>query len=193
MKRRQRQLPPDHRARLMDGMAAAFAKRSYSETTIADIVRHAGVSKRTFYEHFGAKEECLLALYVAASERVLAAIEAAVATARGLDQQIAAATTAYLARMQAHPQLMRTLLIEILAAGPTGLAVRRDIHQRYAALLRRLVSRTHRRPLSAAMASAVVGGINELILQAVLDDRIDRLLDLAGPAADLVHAVVDAA
>jgi AcrR family transcriptional regulator len=175
----------------MDGMAAAFAKRSYADTTIADIVRHAGVSKRTFYEHFDSKEECLLALYVAASERVLGAIEEAVESAGTLDGQIAGATRAYLARMQAHPQLMRTLLIEILATGPSGLAVRRDIHQRYAALLRRLVSRPGK-PLPAPMASAVVGGINELILQAVLDDRIDRLLDLARPAANLVRAVAGA-
>ncbi|MEZ5700921.1 MAG: helix-turn-helix domain-containing protein [Burkholderiaceae bacterium] len=35
--------------------------------TIADVVREAGVSKRSFYEHFESKEACFLALYAAAS------------------------------------------------------------------------------------------------------------------------------
>ena len=32
-------------------------------TTISDLVAGAGVSRRSFYEHFENKEECLLATY----------------------------------------------------------------------------------------------------------------------------------
>jgi hypothetical protein len=34
------------------------------------------------------------------------------------------------------------------------------------------------------------GGTNELILQAVLADRTDRLTELAGPASELLRAVL---
>ena len=44
-------------------LATAAAEKGYAATTIADIVRHARVSKRTFYEHFADKEACLLAGY----------------------------------------------------------------------------------------------------------------------------------
>jgi AcrR family transcriptional regulator len=185
----------DHRNRLMDGMAAAVAEKGYADTTIADIVKHARVSKRTFYEQFAGKEECLLALYAAASERVIGAIEEAVRGGTDLDAQVALATEAYLGRMQAQPVLTRTLFIEILAAGPAGLRVRRDVNRRYAELFRAVVEadrRAHpgRRSLSPELATAAVGGINELILQAVLADRTDRLTELAGPASELLRAVL---
>jgi AcrR family transcriptional regulator len=179
----------DYRRRLMEGMAMAVAQRGYADTTIADIVRHARVSRRTFYEQFASKEACLLALYAAASERVIRAIGEAVATSADRETQIARATEAYLARMQAHPAVTRTLFLEILAAGPAGLQVRREINARYADLFRGVIE-AHGGRLSPELASAAVGGINELILQAVLDERIDRLAELAAPASQLLRAVV---
>lgn len=179
----------DYRRRLMEGMAAAVAERGYADTTIADIVRHARVSRRTFYEQFASKEACLLALYVAASERVIRAIGEAVQAGADRETQIARATEAYLGRMQAHPVVTRTLFLEILAAGPAGLQVRREINQRYADQFRTLVEADGGR-LSPELAAAAVGGINELVLQAVLDDRIDRLTELAAPAAQLLRAVL---
>lgn len=180
----------DYRRRLMEGMAAAVAERGYADTTIADIVRHARVSRRTFYEQFASKEACLLALYGAASERVIRAIAAAVESAGDRETQIARATEAYLSRMQAHPVVTRTLFLEILAAGPTGLQVRREINQRYAELFRGVVAADGGH-LPPELAAAAVGGINELVLQAVLDDRIDRLMeDVAAPARQLLRAVL---
>ncbi len=179
----------DYRRRLMDGMAAAVAERGYADTTIADIVRHAHVSRRTFYEHFAGKEACLLALYVAASERVIRAIGAAVETSGDRETQIVRATEAYLARMAAHPVLTRTLFLEILAAGPAGLQVRREMNARYADFFRGVV-RANGGRLSSELAAAAVGGINELILQAVLDDRMGQLAELAAPASQLLRAVL---
>ncbi len=37
----------EHRARLLEGMARAVAAKGYADTTIADIVREASVSRRT--------------------------------------------------------------------------------------------------------------------------------------------------
>ncbi len=179
----------DYRRRLMDGMAAAVAERGYADTTIADIVRHAHVSRRTFYQQFASKEACLLALYAAASDRVIRAIGEAVETSGDRETQIVRATEAYLARMAAHPVLTRTLFLEILAAGPAGLQVRREMNARYADFFRGVVAANGGR-LSPELAAAAVGGINELILQAVLDDRIDRLGELAAPASQLLRAVL---
>lgn len=179
-----------HRARLMDGMAAAVAAKGYAETTIADVARHARVSKRTFYEHFVGKEECLLALYVAASDAVIAAVRDAVRSARGADARIAAGARVYLARLVEHPQLVRTLFIEILAAGPAGLAVRAAVNDRFARLVRSLARGGATRP-SPRLALAVVGGINELVLQAVLDDRLDRLPRLERPIVELLTTVLE--
>lgn len=184
----------DYRSRLLEGMATAVDEKGYGDTTIADIVRYARVSRRTFYEQFESKEDCLLALYVAASERTLQVIADAVQPGLDLHTQINMATAAYFARLQAHPMLMRTLFIEILAAGRRGLKVRCEVNQRFAELLCRLVaacceSKPERESLSPEMAMAIVGGIHELVLQAIEGDRINQLGELNRPAAELVHAV----
>jgi len=187
--------PGEYRDRLLEGLAAALDEKGFAEVTIADIARHARVSKRTFYEHFAGKQDCLLALYVASSERALARIADSIDPALELDAQIRKTTEVYFSSMQERPALLRTLLVEILAAGPRGLEVRRRINRRYAELLRKVVasSRPHggeRHTLSGAMATAIVGGLNELMLQAAEGGDLTRLRRLARPAAVLVRSVV---
>ncbi|HEV2708384.1 MAG TPA: TetR/AcrR family transcriptional regulator [Pyrinomonadaceae bacterium] len=188
--------PDEYRDRLLEGMAAALGEKGFAEVTIADIARHARVSRRTFYEHFDTKQDCLLALYVASSERALARIADSIDPSLDLDAQIAKTTEVYFSSLQERPGVLRTLLVEILAAGPRGLEVRRQINRRYADLLRKVIASAkpnerERHTLSSAMAMAVVGGLNELMLQAVEDGGdMTRLRRLARPAAELVRSVV---
>ena len=67
----------DFRRRLLDGLAASIAERGYRETTVADIVRAAHTSKRTFYEHFPSKEDCFVELLSANNDDLVGAISAA--------------------------------------------------------------------------------------------------------------------
>jgi len=164
----------EYRSRLMDGMAAAVAEKGYAETTIADIVRLARVSKRTFYQHFASKEECLLALYTAATDQLIEVIRRAIEGAHDMHSRVRCAHRAYLQRIKEHPLLMRTLFIEILAAGSRGLQVRRAA----------------KRHITPALAMAIVGGINELILQAMESNQIERLLEIEEPATALLEAVL---
>jgi AcrR family transcriptional regulator len=183
------------RARLIEGLSAAITEKGYAATTIADIVRLARVSKRTFYEHFEDKEACFLASYLAASDETLQAIAAAADPTLPWEQQIHAATRAYLRALESKPSLTRTYLLEIHAAGPRALSLRREVHQRFADLLRGLVQAGRKehpelRSLSPAMATAIVGGINELVLVAVEKGRAGKLRELAGTATELVRAVL---
>src|SRR4029079_8566329 len=65
------------RARLLWAVGRAVAEKGYAAATIEDIVRDAGVSKKTFYEHFSDKLDCFLAAYEAASDELLAHVRAA--------------------------------------------------------------------------------------------------------------------
>src|SRR6266704_1168530 len=87
---------PGHRERLVLGMVAAVAERGYAATTITDVVRHARVSRRTFYEHFADKEACFLAAYDAVSDAVLAGIAGATSSSSGWEERIVSAVRAYL-------------------------------------------------------------------------------------------------
>jgi AcrR family transcriptional regulator len=173
----------EHRSRLLQGMAEAVARKGYADTTIADIVRAASVSRRTFYEHFATKADCLVALYGAASHNALKVLRDAIDPRHGWEQQVERGLSAYLGCMASNPVLVRTLFIEILGLGPPGLAARRRVNQEIADYMRAVV------PVAPEMALAVVGGIHELVLQAVEDGRVDELPQLVATATALVKAV----
>ena len=187
----------EHRQRLLEGMSHAVAAKGYGDTTIADIVREASVSRRTFYEHFATKAECLVALYEAASHNALKVLQGAIDPAHEWQTQVEQALAAYLACMASNPVLMRTLFVEILGLGAQGLAARRRVNQEIADFMLAVIngsararagSRTKRKPLSPDMAMAVVGGINELVLQYIEQDRVAQLQELVAPSSQLVRA-----
>ena len=182
---------PDHRSRLLHGMAHAVAARGYGGTTIADIVREASVSRRTFYEHFDGKAECLVALYEAASHNALQVLRGALDPAQPWDAQVEHALSAYFDCLASNPVLMRTLYVEILGLGPAGLASRRRVNDEIAGFMLEVVNggRGRRQPLSAQMAMAIVGAITELVLDCVERDRVPAIRQLVAPAAQLVRAV----
>jgi AcrR family transcriptional regulator len=187
----------EHRRRLLEGMARAVAAKGYGDTTIADIVREASVSRRTFYQHFSTKAECLIALYEAASRNALKVLRDSIDPQHEWQTQVERALAAYLGSMAQNPVLMRTLYIEILGLGAEGLAARRRINLAIADFMLGVVNgqsgQPQATPLSPSMAMTVVGGINELILQYIEQDRVAQLLELVTPSSQLLRAVTAAA
>ena len=186
--------PVHHRTRLLEGIAEAVAANGYANTTIADIVRVAGVSRRTFYEHFATKAECFIALYEAASRNTLAVLREAIDPAHKWQTQLDQALAAYLKSMAQNPALLRTLFVEILGLGAEGLAARRRVNQEICRFMLQVVNGGdaghHRKAaLTEEMAVAVVGGINELVLKAIEEGRADQLVQLVAPASQLVRTV----
>ncbi len=185
-----------HRERLTAGLATAIAEKGYAAVTIADVVRAARVSKRTFYEHFPDKEACFLALYAETSDELIELIATSAAIAPGSwEARIATAARAYFERVAGEPELIRAAMLEIQAAGPRARALRRDVQRRYAEQLRALSATAEAEgagvsALTPALATAVVGGLNELMLEAVEAGQAERLGELADAATELLRAVL---
>ena len=185
-----------HRARLTGGLAAAIAEKGYATVTIADVVGHARVSKRTFYEHFADKEACFLALYSETSDELLDLIAEAAASADGpWDERLGAAARAYFERVAGEPELIRAALLEIQAAGPRARGLRREVQRRYSEQLRALsIAAAAEEPgisaLTPALATAVVGGLNELMVEAAEAGQAARMGELAAAATELIRAVL---
>jgi len=76
------------RQRLLDGLATSIVEDGYRNTTVADIVRRARTSRRTFYEHFAGKEECFVALLTDANAEMIRQISAAVDESAPLTSQV---------------------------------------------------------------------------------------------------------
>ena len=180
-----------HRRRLFEGMARAVAQQGWVDCTIADIVREAGVSKRTFYEHFQTKNDCLVALYESASRNALRHLDSVLDPNRHWQDQVESAMTAYLGVLAENPIMLRALFIDILGLGTQGLAARRRVNVAVADFLLGVVNPMRDdRVMSPSMAMAVVGGINELVLQLIEQDRIHDIHTITRTTSELIRAVV---
>ena len=62
------------RGRLLRAMADAVADKGYAETSVAEVIARAGVSRETFYEQFSSKEDCFHDTFDAAGAILLGRI-----------------------------------------------------------------------------------------------------------------------
>src|SRR5271169_4813738 len=93
------------RQRLLDGLAGSITERGYRASTVADIVRHARTSKRTFYDQFPSKEQCFLELLHADVGRLGENIRDAVDPDADWQNQIRQAVEAYVSHIEAQPAI----------------------------------------------------------------------------------------
>jgi AcrR family transcriptional regulator len=171
----------NQRERLIAGLAEAVAENGYAGTTIAHITRHAAVSRRTFYEHFGSKDEC----FVAAYDTVMAELRERVAEAFDQEEEwpeaVRAGIAAMLAFLAAEPNLARLSMVEALVAGPV-------VVERYDAAIQSLVPyfQAGREGRSAEVLSrlsptteeALVGGMVSLISRRIFAGKTAELESL---------------
>lgn len=157
---------------LIGALAGCVAEKGYAATTIADIVAMAHVSKRTFYEHFAGKEECLLALYEHACDGLMKVIRGSGTVDQLWPQRLSVGVAAFLSALDAMPEFSRTLLVEMQGAGERAFRMRQDTLRGFAQTIVDLVEAG--RPanpdlgrMAMPQALALVGGINELLLQAI--------------------------
>ncbi|MBX5468909.1 MAG: TetR/AcrR family transcriptional regulator [Thermoleophilaceae bacterium] len=182
------------RGRMLGAMAEAVAEKGYAATTVADVVGRAGVSRKTFYEHFRDKEECFLAAWDVGVQMLLDAIADATQT-DDWRAGLRAGVRAYLETLSAEPAFARTFMIEVLAAGPAALERRAEVHRRFAEQLRELYARAREQHPElpeppAEVFSAIVGAVHELTWERVREDRFDELVDLAPVIAYLEVALL---
>ncbi|MFT3770214.1 MAG: helix-turn-helix domain-containing protein [Minicystis sp.] len=139
----------DQRRRLLRAAAEIFAAQGFARANVEAIVDKAGMSRRTFYEHFTSLEDILLQLHDRAASAAFRYVEAVVRSLDGDDPlaRLRAAVAAFLGVVAEHPDLSRVVFREVRAAGP-DLEVRRDVVLgRYVTLLFEQLATAHARGL----------------------------------------------
>jgi len=124
------------RERLFRAMAGVTARKGYAATSVADVLREAGISRETFYQQFASKEDCVMQAFQAAVEGIAASVAAA--APGGLEDPFARLERAlgdYLNALAAEPELARMLLVEIYAVGPAALGRRAEQQRAIAAAI----------------------------------------------------------
>lgn len=171
------------RRRLLSAFVEVLAEQGLDNATVGRVCKRAGVSRRTFYESFDDREECLLAAFDAAVERfaqpVVAAYGADGSTREALGiqtvpswcERIRDALSVLLEQLDAEPTLARMCVVETLKAGPL-------VAERRAAILSVLVAAIERGRDETQEGSeppplagqGVVGGALSVIHARLLDE-----------------------
>ncbi|HEY2502214.1 MAG TPA: TetR/AcrR family transcriptional regulator [Mycobacterium sp.] len=176
------------RLRLLDGLAASIRERGYRATTVADIVRHARTSKRTFYDHFASKEQCFLQLLQAEIEIMAEDIRVAVDPEADWHLQIRQAVEGYVGNIESRPTITLSWIRVLPSLGEVGRPFQRHGLELLTNLLIGLSGspgfrRANLPPLTGPLAVILVGGLRELVALAVEDGR---------PVREIVEPAVDA-
>jgi AcrR family transcriptional regulator len=181
------------RDRLLDGLAASIADRGYRDTTVADVVRNAKTSKRTFYGEFASKEECFVELLQTNNEALIASIQAAVDPDAQWDTQILSAVGAYVDHIAGRRAVTLSWIREAPGLGAAALPLHRLAMEQLTDMLVVLTDSPgfHRAglgPVSRPLALILLGGLRELTAQVV--ERGHDLHDISGPAVTAATAIL---
>jgi AcrR family transcriptional regulator len=188
------QVAADQRERLFEATIKAIDERGFVASTISDLVANAGVSRRSFYEHFQNKEECLLATYDALIERLTARIVEAYDPKQEWTAQIEAIVRALFEAASDRPDAARLIAVEMGAAGPVGI----ERWARNAEQLARFFMYVFEQApgpgtVPEPIARAIVGGLRTILYSRLRHERSSRSLksELQKLTPDVVTWIVD--
>jgi AcrR family transcriptional regulator len=164
----------EFRPRLLAGMAAAIRECGFTDATVADVVRHARTSRRTFYEHFESKQACFIALLKEANAAMVRQIAAAVDPRAPWDLQIRQAIEAWIAVAQSDLPLTLSWIRDLPSLGANARHLQREWLEAFIVLILDLANTQDVRaagvdPPPRQLMIMLLGGLRELIATTVED------------------------
>lgn len=172
-------------------IAVAMTDKGYVGTTVADVLKGAGVSRETFYQQFSSKLDCFMSAFDSAGELLLARLDEAAGGADGTpSERFASGLSAYIDVLAEQPALARVFLVEVYAAGPEALA-------RRAALQTRIIDRvaylaSARTPEDRFGCQLLVAGVSSLVTAPVVAGDVRKLRRLRDQVIDIAPRLVPA-
>jgi len=169
----------------MDAMAELTAEQGYDATKIADIVRRAGVARKTLYDNFDGKEEVFLGAFDSAVDEVAGQIdEASAAAGEDWVERVTAGLHVFLAYVAEKPAIARMCIVEAMSATPASA-------ERYDAAIGRLVEQLRASApsssgLAGTTAETLVGGVAWILHQEIRRGRAEQALDLMPQLLDFL-------
>lgn len=115
------------RRRLLLAMQELAGEVGLAGATVGQVCKRSRMSRRTFYELFEDREDCFLAAFDQALERIGECVLPAWEQGGRWRNRVRAGLEALLALFDAQPQLARLCVVESLTGGPAVLARRREV------------------------------------------------------------------
>jgi AcrR family transcriptional regulator len=172
--------------RITAGMISTVAEHGYHDATITEIVAAAGVSRRTFYEHYASKEECFFATFDAIANFMREAAVEAASEDDPWPEQVRSKIASQLDIFAANADLARFTLIAPGRAGEGIVERYQKAAENSLEEFARGMPKSVEEP-SRAVQLAVIGGMATLVINRVAAGEAKRLPELL---PDLVEFIL---
>ncbi len=173
------QVSASQRGRLLVAMAELVGHDGYAATTVADVLAHAGVSRKAFYQHFANKQECFLAAYDAIAAEGRREVARAYEAAEDPADAARLAIAKLFERAIQNPGGVRLALIDAGVVGQAGIERRELLLSEYEGVLLDMlglpaVADTVPNPV----LRGIVGGLTGVLYAHLRSDRLEQLTGL---------------
>jgi AcrR family transcriptional regulator len=176
------------RSRLLTAAAGVIDELGYSRTTVTDITRRARVSRRTFYDLFEDREDCMLAVF----EDVIALLRREVLATVGAEgrvwrERVRIGLWTILSFLDREPVLARVCVVQASRSGTRALERREEVLRELADILdggREEGARSKACP--QLTAEGLVGAVFGILYGRLLKDEHPLLTDLFGELMSMI-------
>ena len=169
------------RSRLLGAMAECVADKGVVDTTVADVIARAGVSRRTFYELFKDKNECFEAAYRLGVTVLMDAIRDAQAGPGTWEERVERSFVALTEVIAANPAFSKLCILEIWGAGADARAFHYETIQSFRVFLQDIED-----DFGDVVFFGIVGGISSILFREIEAGRTE---DIRRIVPDLVRFV----
>lgn len=166
------------RLRILAAVADCMSGVGYGATSVADIIRSAGVSRETFYQLFDNKLDAFMAAYDVVADVLVEALDAS-GGAVTPDETLHHLIDTYLGMIIAAPEWARLFLVEVHAAGPEAAARRNAIQERVGEAIASAVGAVD--PEARFAIRVVVAAMGPLVEEPLRRGDLEAIRDLSGP------------
>jgi AcrR family transcriptional regulator len=183
--------------RLLEAAGMVFAEMGWADATVEAIVNRAGMSRRTFYEHFDDLKECLLVLHQKVTKVSFRAVDSQVQAQTSPPEMLKMGVMAFLGGIAMFPHMARVMFRVVRSAGPEFELVHEQMMARFAKLFLDGVERSFesglglgKRPADGQVelrVFALVAGMEAVAMRYVLRGEESKAMEAAPVLINMVQ------
>lgn len=160
---------------ILAAMIRVVGRNGYRNISVADVIAEAETSRTTFYKHFDDKHDCFLTAYRALVDQMLDEVIANCDGAASWTERMTAGLSTIVDRFAGEPELARTAVVEVGAAGADARRLHAEALARFTAYLDggRELAAGKALPENVSLMSA--GAVSGLIFDELLSGRAEQL------------------
>jgi len=176
------------RGRIVRAMVEITGEGGFEGASVRLVAARAGVSSRTFYEHFESPQDCFAAVLDLALEQAGALMLPAFARERRWQDGARDALASLLVFFDSEPQLTRVWFVEAMAAGSWAFQRRQQIAARLRTTIVEYWEGVGDEPIDPQLAIGLMASVLGLIQTHLANEEPAPLIELLGPLMGLVTA-----